>query len=325
MDPRLNRLSDQYKEKRTNKDTTVRELYRKYIARREKALIDAAAVAVGLNSLLTVDQLDMSQINPHMEEAFHLAFPEKTLSELSDMSAEQLEGLSSAWKGKYFEVLVRDKLNAGEMVGDIQLEPGQFAELAESVTQPGWDLTIMNDNGTISTELSLKATDSLSYVKEALERYPDIQVLTTDEVLQNPNAVSDMILDSGIENGDLEKAIHEPMTSLIDTVSEDLLDMIVPGLPFILIAFGEGRHILTGRRTFGQVMPSMIKRMAKTGTAMGIGVIVGSLLSAGFGIVAGAGVRLAFSKHETADRTVKNLEQKRLVIDPLQSRYLRPE
>ena len=92
------------------------------------------------------------------------------------------KGFLSAWKGKYFEVLVRDELNAGEWVGDIHLEPGQTALLAESAIQPGWDLQIINSDGSVAQELQLKATESLSYVKEALERYPDIGVLTTDEV-----------------------------------------------------------------------------------------------------------------------------------------------
>jgi hypothetical protein len=42
-----------------------------------------------------------------------------------------------------------------------------------------------NADGSVAQELQLKATQSLSYVKEALERYPDIQVLATDDVLEN--------------------------------------------------------------------------------------------------------------------------------------------
>lgn len=251
-----------------------------------------------------------------------LAFPQKELAELESMTTEQLSGLASAWKGKYFEVLVRDKLNAGEALGDIQLEPGQTAELAESVTQPGWDLVILNADGSTATELSLKATESLSYVKGALERYPDIQVLTTDEVLQHPNAVSDMILGSGIKNQDLEQAIHEPMASLFDTAGENVLEAIVPGLPFVLIAVGEGRHILAGRRSFAQVMPTMLARMAKTGTAMGAGYFVGMLFGAIPGIAAAVGVRLALSKHESSNRVTEGLADRLSLMEPLAGKYV---
>lgn len=54
-------------------------------------------------------------------------------------------------------------------MGDIHLEPGQVAALAESATQPGWDLQILNADGTVAGELQLKATDSLSKEKSKYE------------------------------------------------------------------------------------------------------------------------------------------------------------
>lgn len=321
MDPRLTRLADRYRTGRRG-GIDVRALYRKVIARREKALLDSAALAAGLSALFYGDRVDMSEVTPQMEEAFRLAFPQKSLEELESMDAEQLAGIVSAWKGKYFEVIVRDELNAGEAVGDIRLEPGQTAELAESATQPGWDLVITDADGMIAQELSLKATDSLGYVREALERYPDIQVLTTEEVLAHPDAASDMILGSGIANDDLEQAVREPMAGLFDTAAEEALELLLPGLPFVLIAVGEGRHLLTGRRSFEQVLPSLLVRTAKTGTAMGAGVLGSYLLPDVFGILIAMGVRLVFSRQEAAERTAAGLERRRSALDKLAGRYV---
>ena len=85
-------------------------------------------------------------------------------------------------KGKYFEVLVRDRLNAGESVGELQLQPGQVATLVESPTQPGIDLLIKNEDGSTDELLQLKASESLGYVRRAFDRYPDIRVVTPSEV-----------------------------------------------------------------------------------------------------------------------------------------------
>jgi len=54
--------------------------------------------------------------------------------------------------------------------------------MAESATQPGWDIQITDANGVVSELLQAKATESASYVQDALERYPGIDVTTTSEV-----------------------------------------------------------------------------------------------------------------------------------------------
>ncbi|MVP01921.1 hypothetical protein [Paenibacillus lutrae] len=300
---------------------TVQDLYKKHLAGREKALLDSAALAAGLSSIFYGDRLDESLITPQMEEAFGLAFPAMSLDEAAGMGAEQLAGLVSAWKGKYFEVLVRDKLNEGEYVGDIHLEPGQTAELAESAVQPGWDLVITDDSGAVVEELSLKATESIGYVKEALERYPDIEVLVTDDVLADVDGTADRILGSGIYNGDIEQAVKAPMASLFDSASRDILEAVLPGLPFVLIAFGEGRHLITGKRSFQPVLPAILTRSAKTGTAMGAGFLTSLILPDVFGIIAGAGVRMAFSRAERAGSAIVFVDEKTELILPMAGKY----
>ena len=42
------------------------------------------------------------------------------------------------------------------------------------MTQPGWDMRIVGPDDEVSLYLQLKATDSFSYIKRALQRYPDI-------------------------------------------------------------------------------------------------------------------------------------------------------
>ena len=72
---------------------------------------------------------------------------------------EERLGAINAAKGKYFEYLVAARLNDGQQVGDLLLAPGQRAELAESMTQPGWDMRIV-DAWVRWIPFATKATDS---------------------------------------------------------------------------------------------------------------------------------------------------------------------
>lgn len=141
-----------------------------------------------LLDLLVVGGITLSQalrdpgsVSAEVEQAFHLAYPGLAQTEsFSDavgrMSSAELTGLVSGVKGKLFELELVDHLNNGG------LPDGFHAALAHSATQPGWDIQITDDHGQISDLLQAKATESASYVQDALERYPNIDVTTTSEV-----------------------------------------------------------------------------------------------------------------------------------------------
>ena len=214
-----------------------------------------------------------------MEEAFNLAFPNKSISDLNDISPEAAGGSLNAWKGKYFEVIVNDRLNAGEQVGDIQLGAGQIAKLADVPNQPSWDLQILNADDTVASEIQLKATNSLGYVKRAIEKNPHIPIIATDEVADQ--VADDLILESAISNEDLKAQVVAPMEDLLDSPLEELAEVVLPGLPFVLIATTEGAKVLMGRQTFQQAVSRSLERSTKTGAAIGVGALA-TLVGAGF-------------------------------------------
>jgi hypothetical protein len=242
-----------------------------------------------------------------MEEAFKLAYPNVDIASLTDRSPSEVNGFLQSWKGKYFEVLVRDDLNAGEWVGDIHLDDGQTAVLAKSVTQPGWDLQIIDPDGSVAQELQLKATKSLAYVKEALERYPDIDVLTTDEVLDVGGHAVNRILGTGFSESELHDAIVAPMEALLDSPVQEWAETVLPGLPFVIIAIGEGRSVLMGRKTFQLAFEDGLYRAANTGVAIGVGALIvfldGGLLS----IPGSFLTRLGFDRYAIATRSMNVL------------------
>lgn len=109
-----------------------------------------------------------------VKEAYAAAYPQESQYQsfedaVRNQSDEHLQGFLSGIKGKLFELRYEEFLNDGN------LPDGYHAELANSATQPGWDLSIHGPDGHIAELLQLKATDSVSYVHQALERYPDIQ------------------------------------------------------------------------------------------------------------------------------------------------------
>lgn len=281
MDDRLTAIAAIYNYENRSR-MQVSDLYRLYLKAREEKVLDAAAATAAVGVIAYSDTIDYSQITPQMEEAFRLAYPNMELSSLDSYSSTELNGIVSAWKGKYFEVLMRDELNAGEAIGDVQLGLGQTAVLADSPVQAGWDLRILNADGSVATELQLKATESLAYIKDALEHYPEIAILTTDEVLAQGSGLLQNVSSSGISNSVLEEAISAPLSSLLDSLWEDVFEAVVPGLPFALIIAREGRHYLVGRKSFAIAAQAALEDAAITGAAMGVGVAVFFLADGGF-------------------------------------------
>lgn len=125
--------------------------------------------------------LSASTVSENIINAYQAAYPNlaENISfqdKAASLEGEALEGFISGIKGKLFEQQYVEYLNQGN------LPDGYVAVLASSPTQPGWDIAIEGENGTITSLLQVKATDSVSYVKEALDKYPNIDVVTTEEV-----------------------------------------------------------------------------------------------------------------------------------------------
>lgn len=310
MDKNLIEIADKYSSKRDFDDLkgAIYKLYQQYIRGHEQTLMEAVAASAAVNALFLSDQIDLSKVTPQIEEAWRLAYPNVELSSLAGKNPEEVEGFLSAWKGKHFEVTVRDELNAGNAVGDIQLESGQVASLAESSTQPGWDLQILNADGTIAEELQLKATESLSYVQSALEKYPDIDVLTTSEVFESAENVSGQIFNSGISDNAIAETIQEPMEALLDTPFGELVEDVLPGLPFILITVSEGRHVIMGRKSFEIALSSAVERGIKTGAAIGVGALIALMDGGLLSIPAAFFTRVGIDRYKIMNRNIKQID-----------------
>jgi hypothetical protein len=160
---------------------------------------------------------DMSDVNldPRVVEAFHLQFP-GVKGEFTDFlrqrpDPEQLRGIISGVKGKLFEMSHADYLNSHI------LPDGYIARLAESPTQPGYDIVIEGPDHHYDY-LQDKFTDSMSILKEAVKRWPDIDVAVPHEVaaqVKDPDLITHVI-DAGISGDALANKV-EHSVDLADT------------------------------------------------------------------------------------------------------------
>lgn len=173
--------------------------------RRKQELLDWLAVGG-----VSLSAMAHKGVPPEVEHAFALAYPRLAaqgtgfMEAVQSKSAPELLGLVNGVKGKLFETELVAHLNDGN------LPAGMRASLATSATQPGYDLLITDRQGQVVDVLQAKATDSVAYVKSALERYPDIDVTTTTEVYAQLLAlgVTDGVTDSGISEAVLQTKIE---------------------------------------------------------------------------------------------------------------------
>ena len=169
-----------------------------------------------------------------IEKAYEAAYPNLS-SEISftdkvkELSNDQeITGFISGIKGKLFELEYVDYLNSSH------LPNGYIASIADNANQQGWDIAIKGPNGEVAELLQAKATDSIYYVQQALEKYPTIDVVTTDEVYSHlvMSSVSENITNSGISLS----TMTEQVELAVDGVNLSI-DFTPPAIALAFIAF----------------------------------------------------------------------------------------
>ncbi len=148
------------------------------------------------------------------------------------MDEASLRGLANNVKGIYHEL----KYVAGEN-GD---GDGITARLFPATNHPGADVVISSD-GIDTGVYQLKATGSTGPIREHLERYPDISVLTTEEVATELA----MAGSSGFSNAELGQDVQDTFDQLSATARQPDLD--VPASSGLMIAALATHNVLSGK------------------------------------------------------------------------------
>jgi hypothetical protein len=249
----LNRLSARYCSD-TNEvhGTQFFRAFNRYLNANRESLFDVILTASSAH--IAMDG-DITDVPPLLLEAIKITNPSLSEDNIFSLSEEEIQGAVNTAKGKYFEYLVADRLNAGEQVGSVVLPDGYSAVLADSLNQPGWDMRIVGPDGVTSEYLQLKATDSVGYIQEALNRYPDIEILATTEV-----AHSGLVIDSGISEEELRIQVANAIDDVDSSCYEQFVDYFSPLFPLIAIALFEGYRVSIGSQTMDDFKLSMARR-----------------------------------------------------------------
>ena len=196
---------------------------------RHKSTVDS----VVLGGEILVSLLAAGSIPDEIINAYEAAYPNLSDSisfedKVRELDGDSLAGFISGVKGKLFEQKYVEYLNSGN------LPDGYSAIIAESATQPGWDIAIEGANDEIASVLQAKATDSVSYLQDALAKYPSIDVVTTDEVYSHLvlSGISENITNGSITNVELIDALDDAVDS-----SELAMDYTPPLFALAFIAF----------------------------------------------------------------------------------------
>ena len=179
---------------------------------------------------LTPLEMTIEGVPSDVENAYMFAFPQQAL-ETSFIDAweqttsyEERLGFVSAIKGKLFEVKYTDYLNSN-------LESGYSAAMASSPNQQGWDIKIQGPDKEVVELLQLKATNSASYVNDAIKKYPEIDIVSISDLqgqlaLVSPDANVTL---SSISNNDL-------LTEIIAETDKSSF-LFFPAIPLLSLGF----------------------------------------------------------------------------------------
>lgn len=313
----LEAMLSRYRNNRSHSVDPMGDLLTRYRQYKNTRPLDLAAVAISLG-----EQPDSSEaMDPLALQALRDTNPNFDPDLVGSYSDEEWMGIVNSAKGKYFEYLVVEELNAGGTVGDLTLPEGYTAKLATSMTQPGWDMQIVDGHGDTAELLQLKATESVGYIHDTLERYPDISILTTGEVAHDlgPN---EMVIDSKMTEADLERAINISAESLDHGYLDQFWDSFNPLLPLLIIAATQGYQIAVNKQRVGNAMEVAKARAARGMVASAAGAVVkvvsGSWLASAMGAVTAG---MFFDRSQNIDELVEALKSRNRLLAARATHY----
>jgi len=228
---------------------------------RKTAIIDLIADTTNISAKI-IHASNVHRIDPLAKQAILEANPTLDLSD--PPSGDELMGAINSAKGLYFELLIADKLNSGERVGDCKLPSGYSVVRAASQNQTEWDLKIVDENRDISEFLQLKATNSFSYIKEALAKYPDMQILATSEVAAEALDNSTLIFNSEISNQYVTSQVKDVLLMEDLSFGELFFESFSPLFAISTILATEGLSITVNKKDIDNSVRSTFERLSKS-------------------------------------------------------------
>ncbi|MCB4763286.1 MAG: hypothetical protein LGB78_05210, partial [Sulfurovum sp.] len=157
-----------------------------------------------------------------------------TVQEIADRfkeyDSEALEGALNTIKGKMFEIMATNAENSDNDAWQAQMH--------EDESFPGSDIVFTNSETGETLEVSLKATgaEDTSIIEHALDKYPDLPIMTTDEAATLYNDTN-MVFGSDIKHEELKNITEDKMDELINSIEQvDATHIVLGGVTIGTVA-----------------------------------------------------------------------------------------
>ena len=259
-------------------------------------LLDAGAIGGhALHDLIT-GRVGDADLDPVIVEAFARQYPAlaetttfcERVCELSS-DPDRLDGFLYGVRGKLFE------LHAVEALNDGGLPEGHVARLADSATQPGYDIELVDESGEIVSLLQVKTNPG--NVAEHLGSYPGVEQVVVPA--EQTDGTVDSVIPLGPTIDALDSDVEEAATSALE----------VPyGIPWIAGAMIAADLIMQARR--GASMQSMTEAAGVRLVGCGAAISTIHLVSSAGGPVAiGAGMLVRLGVGHGAKRLRASIER----------------
>ena len=166
---------------------------------------------------------------------------------LSSYDADQIRGVANNVKGIYHEMLFVDDYN--------RTHQDSYAEIFEATNHAGADVMIRSaQTHEVIAEYQLKAGSSDQIIREHFEKYPDIDVLATEEIARQYGLDGS----SGFSNEEITGQVNSVITDVVDnTLASRVEDSAV--LAGLVAAGMEAKAVILGRRAVGEAGINVIK------------------------------------------------------------------
>ena len=184
---------------------------------------------------------------------------------LSEYKPEELKGLTSNVKGIYHELLFVDDYNA--------THTDTYAVVHEATNYPGSDVEIYSlDNQKLIHSYQFKATNSEQLIHDHFEKYPDIDVMATEELASGNLARVE-------SSGYLNENITQDVGGVIEELSENAptgegMESLIEdrvfesaGLTGLAAAGFEAIQVLHGKRKISDVANEGMRGAVVAGTS----------------------------------------------------------
>ena len=213
------------------------------------ALLNQEEVAHNRESGLVMDALRRSK------NEWKNASDQEIGESLSNYDPDALKGLANNVKGIYHEMLFVDDYNLAH--------DNSYAVMHASTSHPGSDVMIFkSDTDEVLAEYQFKSTSSERAVTEHFERYPDIEVMATEEIASKD---IDGVEASGFTNAELTTDVEQTLAAISATSIEDQV-LESAGLTGLAAAGYQAIRVLNGEKAPHDIAQEGIKGAAVAGT-----------------------------------------------------------